>query len=169
MNFAGVHKLPVIFVCEHNSYAISVPWRKQAAIDNVAIRAEGYGFPGVTIDGNDVLAVYGTMTTAVERARSGGGPTLIEAKTYRLVPHSSDDDDRRYRGREEVEEWNAREPIGVFARHLKELGILDDKREQEVNDRVNREVDEATDVAEAAPPPDPASALNHVLVEEANS
>jgi 2-oxoisovalerate dehydrogenase E1 component alpha subunit len=166
MNFAGVHKLPVIFVCEHNNYAISVPWRKQAAIENVAIRAEGYGFPGVTVDGNDVLAVYGAMTKAVERARAGEGPTLIEAKTYRLQPHSSDDDDRRYRAREEVEEWAQKDPVVAFSKQLKELGVLDDKSEQELNDRVNREVDEATDTAEAATKPDPESALRHVFIEE---
>src|SRR5207249_8554543 len=105
MHFAGVQRLPVVFVCEHNNYAISVPWRKQAALQNVAIRGQGYGFPGVTVDGNDVLAVYEAMTDAVKRARDGEGSTLIEAKTYRLMPHSSDDDDRRYRAREEVEVW----------------------------------------------------------------
>src|SRR5881296_3541587 len=106
MNFAGIHKLTVIFVCEFNGYAISVNWKKQAAVENVAIRAQGYGFPGVTIDGNDVLSVYEAMTKAVDRARKGAGPTFIEAKTYRLTPHSSDDDDRRYRSRDEVESWN---------------------------------------------------------------
>ncbi len=169
MNFAGIHKLPVIFVCEFNSYAISVTWRKQAAIEDVAIRAQGYGFPGVTVDGNDVLAVYSAMLKAVERARDGEGPTLIEAKTYRLVPHSSDDDDRRYRTREEVEEWSARDPISAFARQLKEIGALDDKREKELNDRVNQEVDEATEYAEKAATPEPASALRHVFVEERKS
>jgi len=166
MNFAGVHKLPLVFVCEHNNYAISVHWSKQAAIENVAIRAEGYGFPGVTVDGNDVLAVYGAMSKAVERARGGEGPTLIEAKTYRLVPHSSDDDDRRYRTQEEVEQWASKDPVVAFAKQLKELDVLDDKSEKELNERVNREVDEATDTAEQAPKPDPASALRHVLVED---
>jgi 2-oxoisovalerate dehydrogenase E1 component alpha subunit len=166
MNFAGVHKLPVVFVCEHNNYAISVPWRKQSAIENVAIRAEGYGFPGVTINGNDVLAVYGAMSEAVKRARSGEGPTLIEAKTYRLMPHSSDDDDRRYRTREEVEQWGAKDPIVAFARQLKEIGALDDKAEKALNERVNREIDQATDAVEKEPAPDPESALRHVFVEE---
>jgi 2-oxoisovalerate dehydrogenase E1 component alpha subunit len=165
MNFAGVHKLPVVFVCEFNGYAISVPWRKQSAIENVAIRAAGYGFPGVTVNGNDVLEVYGAMTDAVERARSGEGPTLIEAKTYRLMPHSSDDDDRRYRSREEVEGWAAKDPLVAFARQLKDIGVLDEKSERELNDRVNSEVDEATDEIEQEPTPDPASALRHVFVE----
>jgi 2-oxoisovalerate dehydrogenase E1 component alpha subunit len=166
MNFAGVHRLPVVFVCEHNNYAISVHWRKQAAIESVAVRAAGYGFPGVTVNGNDVLEVFGAMTEAVQRARAGEGPTLIEAKTYRLVPHSSDDDDRRYRTPEEVEEWAAKGPLAAFAKQLKELGILDDKSEQELDERVNREVDEATDEVEKMPTPDPESALRHVLVEE---
>ena len=169
MNFAGVHKLPMVFVCEFNSYAISVPWRKQAAIENVAIRAAGYGFPGVTVNGNDVLEVYGAMAEAVERARSGEGPTLIEAKTYRLQPHSSDDDDRRYRSREEVEEWSEKDPLVAFARQLREFGVLDDKSEQELNDRVNREVEEATDEVEQEPKPEPESALRHVFVEEGAS
>jgi 2-oxoisovalerate dehydrogenase E1 component alpha subunit len=166
MNFAGVHKLPVIFVCEYNNYAISVPWTKQMAVPNVAVRAAGYGFPGVTMNGNEVLEVYGAMTEAVQRARSGEGPTLIEAKTYRLMPHSSDDDDRRYRTRDEVEQWGAKDPLVAFARQLKEIGVLDDKSEKELNERVNREVDEATDAVEKEPTPDPESALRHVFVEE---
>jgi 2-oxoisovalerate dehydrogenase E1 component alpha subunit len=165
MNFAGIHKVPVIFVCEFNNYAISVHYRKQMAVENVAVRAQGYGFPGVTIDGNDVLEVYGTMLEAVERARRGEGPTFIEAKTYRLVPHSSDDDDRRYRAREEVEEWSARDPIVRFANFLREAGLLDEKREREIEERVTREVDEATEAAERAPKPNPEDALRPIFVE----
>jgi 2-oxoisovalerate dehydrogenase E1 component alpha subunit len=169
MNFAGVHRLPVVFVCEHNKYAISVPWRKQAAIENVAIRAQGYGFPGVTVEGNDVLAVYGAMSEAVKRARAGEGPTLIEAKTYRLMPHSSDDDDRRYRTREEVEAWAAKDPVVAFPQQLKELGVLDENAEKEINDRVNQEVDEATDRVEQEPQPEGQTAVRHVFVEEERS
>ncbi|MDO8617253.1 MAG: thiamine pyrophosphate-dependent dehydrogenase E1 component subunit alpha [Dehalococcoidia bacterium] len=165
MNFAGVLKVPVIFVCEFNSYAISVPWRKQAAVENVAVRAQGYGFPGLTVDGNDVLAVYRAMKEAVERARAGAGATFLEAKTYRLVPHSSDDDDRRYRTREEVEDWSQRDPIGRFTRQLKELGVLDEVREKETAARVEAEVDDATNYPEAAAQPEAASALRHVFVE----
>jgi len=165
MNFAGVQRLPVIFVCEHNNYAISVPWRKQAAIENVSIRAQGYGFPGVSVDGNDVLAVYGAMSEALKRVRAGEGPTLIEAKTYRLMPHSSDDDDRRYRTREEVEAWSAKDSVAAFPHQLKELGVLDDNAEKEINDRVNHEVDAATDQVEQEPQPEAPTALRHVLVE----
>jgi 2-oxoisovalerate dehydrogenase E1 component alpha subunit len=164
MNFAGIHDLPVIFVCEHNSYAISVPWRKQAAIDNVAIRARSYGFPGVTVDGNNVLEVYAAMLAAVDRARKGDGPTLLEAKTYRIVPHSSDDDDRRYRTREEVEKWMLRDPVAAFAAQLDDIGVLEEDGRTEIEERVVREVEDAIERAEAAPLPDPATALDHVLV-----
>jgi 2-oxoisovalerate dehydrogenase E1 component alpha subunit len=169
MNFAGIHDLPVIFVCEFNGYAISVAWRNQAAVENVAVRARGYGFPGVTVDGNDVLAVYGAMKEAVARARRGEGPTFLEAKTYRIVPHSSDDDDRRYRTREEVEKWAARDPVAAFAATLDDLGVLEEDGRREIEARVTREVDEATDRAEAAPQPEPESALDHVLFEGKDS
>ena len=165
MNFAGIHKLPVIFICEFNQYAISVHYKKQMAIDDIALRAEGYGFPGVTVDGNDVLAVYRAMKEAVARARRGDGATLIEAKTYRLVPHSSDDDDRRYRSREEVEAWTANDPIVRFGKELRTAGVLDDNGEQEITRRISGEVDEAMDFAEKAPPAEPESALRNVLVE----
>jgi 2-oxoisovalerate dehydrogenase E1 component alpha subunit len=169
MNFAGVHKLPVIFVCEFNGYAISVKWKNQGAVENVAVRAQGYGFPGVTVDGNDVLTVYAAMKEAVERARRGEGPTFLECKTYRLVPHSSDDDDKRYRSAEEVERWAKKDPITRFAAQLREMGLLDDAKDAEITQRVNAEVDEATDRAENAPDPAPESALTHVLVEGSGS
>ena len=114
LNFAGVHQLPVIFVCENNHYAISVPQSKQMAIEDVAQRAEGYGFPGVVVDGNDVLACYGAMKEAHERARAGEGPTLIECKTYRFQPHTSDDDDRNYRSRKRCEEARDHDPLVEF-------------------------------------------------------
>jgi 2-oxoisovalerate dehydrogenase E1 component alpha subunit len=165
MNFAGVHRLPVVFICENNAYAISVHISKQMAVPDVSIRAQGYGFPGVTVDGNDVLAVYRAAREAHQRARSGEGPTFIEAKTYRLAPHSSDDDDRRYRPREEVEAWSQREPIARFRGLLQELGLLDQEKEEALNRRVAREVDEATDYAEQAPPPDPATVFRHLYAE----
>ncbi|TMB94984.1 MAG: thiamine pyrophosphate-dependent dehydrogenase E1 component subunit alpha [Chloroflexi bacterium] len=169
MNFASVHKAPVIFVCEFNQYAISVHYKKQMAVENVALRAQGYGMPGITVDGNDVLAVYEAMTDAVERARGGGGPSFIEAKTYRLVPHSSDDDDRRYRTKDEVESWSARDPLVRFARRLNEMGKLDERREKEIAERVASEVDEATELGEGGARPDPESALRPVFVEEKGS
>jgi 2-oxoisovalerate dehydrogenase E1 component alpha subunit len=166
MNFAGVHKLPVIFVIENNQYAISVPVRKQFAVENVAVRAEGYGFPGVTVDGNDVLAVYVAMKEAVDRARRGDGATLIEGKTYRLVPHTSDDDDRRYRTREEVERWTARDPLIRYRTWLQEHDVADQAKLDSIHEQAARDVDEATEEAENAPAPEPESALKNVFVEE---
>jgi 2-oxoisovalerate dehydrogenase E1 component alpha subunit len=166
MNLAGVHRLPVIFVCENNRYAISVPVRKQAAVEDLSIRAQGYGFPGVTVDGNDVLAVYSAARAAVDRARNGEGPTFIEAKTYRLVPHTSDDDDTRYRTREEVAEWAKKDPLIRFQAWLEEHGVAAKKEIEELQAQAMTEVDEATEYAEQAPTPEPESALRHVFVEE---
>ena len=165
MNFAGVYRLPLIFVCENNMYAISVPVKAQMAVENVAVRSQGYGFPGVTVDGNDLLQVYQAAGEAVARARLGEGPTFIEAKTYRLMPHSSDDDDTRYRPREEVELWRQRDPIPRFGRYLEEQGLLGAQAASELNRRVAAEVDEATDYAERAPLPRPEEALEKVYRE----
>lgn len=165
LNFAGVHKLPVVFLCENNQYAISVPQAKEMAIENVAERAASYGFPGVVVDGNDVLAVYEVAKAAVERARRGDGPTLIEAKTYRLSPHSSDDDDRRYRSSEEVEEWRKKDPIDRFSRYLLEAGVLDVEQVRQLLDDVAREVEEAAREAEQSPLPRAEDAMRHVYKE----
>jgi len=162
MNFAGIHKLAVLFICENNGYAISVPQSRQMAIQNVADRAAGYGFPGVVVDGNDVLACYEVARHAVDRARRGEGPTLIEAKTYRFTPHSSDDDDRRYREAEEVALWRQKDPIQRYAAYLREAGVLTDEVEREVTERVTKEVDEATEYAEQAPDPSPDDLLKYV-------
>lgn len=161
-NFAGVHKLPVIFFCENNKYAISVPLKKQLACESVADRAVGYGFPGVSVDGNDPIEVYRVMKEAVDRAKAGEGPTLVEAVTYRLVPHSSDDDDRVYRDRGEVDEAKKQDPIITFAQYLKEVGLLTDESESALSNEVQEIVDEATEYAEQAPYPAPESTLMHV-------
>jgi 2-oxoisovalerate dehydrogenase E1 component alpha subunit len=161
-NFAGIHKLPVIFFCENNRYAISVPLDKQMAIDNVADRAAGYGFPGVIVDGTDVLAVYQVVAEAAARARRGEGPTLVEAKLYRFNPHTSDDDDRTYRSPEEVKAWRAHDPLIRFEQRLLEAGAFDDDSLAEMKQRVKSEVDAATEAAEAAPLPDPATYDQHV-------
>lgn len=129
-NFAAVHKLPVIFMCENNKYAISVPYDKQVACENISDRAIGYGMPGVTVNGNDPLEVYQAVKEARERARRGEGPTLIETISYRLTPHSSDDDDSSYRGREEVEEAKKSDPLLTYQAYLKETGLLSDEIEQ---------------------------------------
>jgi 2-oxoisovalerate dehydrogenase E1 component alpha subunit len=164
MNFAGVHDLPVIFLVQNNVYAISVPTALQVA-GSIAKRAEGYGFSGYEIDGNDVLAVYETAREAVDRARRGDGPTLIEAKTYRLTAHSSDDDDRRYREREEIEEWRLKDPIVRFEKYLKENGLLDEEKKDEIEAGIKAEVTEASDYAEEAPFSDPEEVLERVYAE----
>jgi 2-oxoisovalerate dehydrogenase E1 component alpha subunit len=153
MNFAGVHKLPVIFVCENNGYAISVPLDRQVAGGSVAARAAGYGMPGVVVDGGDVLACYAAAREAHDRARRGEGPTLIEARVVRLTSHSSDDDQRRYRDPAEVEALKERDPIPMFANELRSAGILTDERDDQLRADVKAEVNEASKRAEARPEP----------------
>jgi len=165
LNFAGIHDLPVVFICENNLYAISVPLSKQAGVTELAIRAEGYGFPGFTVDGNDVFACYETMKEAVERARSGDGPTLIEAMTYRFHPHTSDDDDRTYRTREEVEEAKKKDAIVAFLQYLRGIGLMDDDKVEAIRSEIKAEVDEAVDEAWNAPDPEPDSAMSHLFAE----
>jgi 2-oxoisovalerate dehydrogenase E1 component alpha subunit len=164
-NFAGVHKLPVIFMCENNKYAISIPVEKQLACKSVADRAIGYGMPGFSIDGNDPLAVYEAVKAAAERGRNGEGPTLIETVSYRLTPHSSDDDDSVYRSKEEVAEAKTKDSIFTFATYLREVGVLTEEKENEINERIAKEVDEATDYAENAPYAEAESAMKHVYAE----
>ncbi|SFA72183.1 2-oxoisovalerate dehydrogenase E1 component alpha subunit [Lentibacillus halodurans] len=165
LNFAGVHHLPVITMVENNKYAISVPLDKQIASDNVSDRAQSYGMPGVTVDGNDPLAVYQEVKKARERAMNGEGPTLIEAVSYRFTAHSSDDDDRQYRESSEVEEAKKKDAIISFAAYLKEAGIMTDDAEQEISNEIDNMVNEATDYAESAPYPEPESALQYVYEE----
>jgi 2-oxoisovalerate dehydrogenase E1 component alpha subunit len=165
LNFAGIHRLPVVFVCENNQYAISVPQSKQMAVKDVAVRAEGYGFPGVVVDGNDVLACYAAMRKAHERARAGEGPTLIECKTYRYLPHTSDDDDKSYRSREEVEEARHRDPVVQFGRYLTEHGVIDEAGDEALRIEVKTEIESAIQAAWEAPDPEPESALRHVFEE----
>lgn len=164
-NFAGVHRLPVIFMCENNGYAISVPIEKQFACKRVSDRAAGYGMPGITVDGNNPLEVYQAVKEAADRARNGKGPTLIETVSYRLTPHSSDDDDRTYRTPDEVMKAKAQDPLLTFGAYLKNCGIMSAKLETEITDRVQRHVDEATEYAENAPYASPEDALNFVYGE----
>jgi 2-oxoisovalerate dehydrogenase E1 component alpha subunit len=167
LNFAGIHRLPVIFVCENNHYAISVPQSKQMAITDVADRAAGYGFPGVVVDGNDVLACYAAMKQAHDRARAGEGPTLIECKTYRFLGHTSDDDDKTYRSRDEVAEARHHDPLHVFGHYLREAGVLDEAGMEQMRAAVKSEIEEALAAAWEAPDPEPESALRHVFAEDA--
>lgn len=166
LNFAGIHRLPVVFICENNRYAISVEQSKQMAVENVADRAAAYGFPGVVVDGNDVLACFAAMKEAVARARSGGGPTLIECKTYRFQPHTSDDDDRTYRSREEVEKARLHDPVSRFATYLTEQGLARNEEIASIAEEVKAELDVSIDKAWNAADPDPATLTRHVFRED---
>jgi 2-oxoisovalerate dehydrogenase E1 component alpha subunit len=166
LNFAGIHDLPIVFVIENNLYAISVPLSKQAGVTDLSIRAEGYGFPGLSVDGNDVFACYQAMMDAVVRARSGGGPTLIECRTYRFHPHTSDDDDRTYRSREEVEEARKKDPILQFGAYLQKWGITSEDKVGTLRAELKEDVDRAVEEAWNAADPDPDTALRHVFAEE---
>jgi len=166
LNFAGIHRLPVVFICENNRYAISVEQSKQMAVENVADRAAGYGFPGVVVDGNDVLACFAAMKEAVARARSGGGPTLIECKTYRFQPHTSDDDDRTYRSREEVENARLHDPVARFATYLTGQGLARNEEIASMAEEIKAELDVSIDKAWNAADPDPATLTRHVFSED---
>ncbi|MBU5594816.1 thiamine pyrophosphate-dependent dehydrogenase E1 component subunit alpha [Amphibacillus sp. MSJ-3] len=154
-NFAAVHKLPVIIMIENNQYAISVPLKKQVACERLSDRAIGYGMYGETVDGNNPLAVYKVVKEAAERARNGDGPSLIEAISYRLTPHSSDDDDRTYRSQEEVDEAKEQDGLKTFRQYLFDHQILTEAVETKLEDEIKAEIDEATDYAESAPYPSP--------------
>lgn len=148
LNFASVYQAPVVFICLNNQYAISVPLEKQMNCDTIAQRAIAYGMPGIRVDGNDVLAVYQATKEAVERARAGEGPTLIEALTYRITPHTTADDPTKYRTKEEQEEWIDKEPLIRFAKYLKNKGIVTDKVLQELEEEIDIEVKAAVKRAE---------------------
>jgi 2-oxoisovalerate dehydrogenase E1 component alpha subunit len=166
MNFASIYKLGVIFLCENNGYAISVPQKKQMAVERVADYAKGYDMPGVTVDGLDAVEVYAVAKEAVDRARRGEGPTLIEAIVRRLTPHSSDDDDRTYRSAEELEDMRSSGPLRVTRNRLMEMGALSDDWEQETKERIKTQVNDATEHAEQSPLPDPGTLADHVYAKD---
>lgn len=153
MNFAGVFRAPVVFVCNNNQWAISVPVRRQTAAETLAQKADAYGFEGVRVDGMDALAVVAAVRDAQRRARSGGGPTLVEAVTYRLGPHSSSDDPTRYRDEAEVEAWRQRDPIDRMRNHLVARGIWDADADTRLQQELNDAITEAVHAVERAPPP----------------
>ena len=163
VNFAAVHKLPVVFVCENNGYAISVPLRLQMQNPNVAERAAGYGIAGQTVDGTDVPAAFAACREAVARARRGEGPTLIDAKIWRLNSHTSEDNQVKYRGAEEVAEAARHDPIARFNGWLIERGWLTAGEAAEVQKRYDEEASEAADWAEQQPDPAPEDALKNVF------
>jgi pyruvate dehydrogenase E1 component subunit alpha len=153
MNFAGVWKAPVVFVCQNNHWAISVPVSKQTAVTEIVRKADGYGVPGVRVDGNDAAAVYLAVREAAGRARSGGGPTFIEAVTYRMGGHSSSDDPTRYREDAEVKTWGERDPVVRFRRYLEHRGLWDQAREEAATKEGQARIAAAIAKAEALPPP----------------
>jgi pyruvate dehydrogenase E1 component alpha subunit len=153
LTFAGAMKAPVVFVVTNNQFAISVPFHKQTGCRRLVDKAVGYGMPGVAVDGNDVLAVYRATKEAVDRARSGGGPSLIECFTYRMGPHSSSDDPTRYRDEKVYEAWRKRDPILRFRNYLEHLKLWDAKRETSLLESLKEEIARAVEQAERVPPP----------------
>ncbi|MDP3064025.1 MAG: thiamine pyrophosphate-dependent dehydrogenase E1 component subunit alpha [Chloroflexota bacterium] len=162
LNFAGIHKLPVVFLCQNNGYAISVPLRKQMAVQDIASRAAGYGFPGVTCDGTDLLESFSATAEAIVRARSEGKPTLVEFKLDRLRPHTTDDDDRRYRPAQELETLRQRDPLLKLKDYLSAAGLLTREQAEAFGQEARAQVDAATDAAETAPLPDPSTFYRHL-------
>ncbi len=162
LNFAGIHRLAMVFVCENNGYAISVPLAKESAVENVAERAHAYGFGGVIVDGNDPIDVYAAVHSAVRRARKGEGPTLVECKTYRYLAHTSDDDDRTYRTPQEVEAWRKKDPLQRIKQYLIEQRLLSESDEDRIEAEIKTEVDGAAKRAEAATIAEPASVYTKV-------
>jgi pyruvate dehydrogenase E1 component alpha subunit len=161
INMASVWRLPVIFVCENNLYAMGTRQSRVMNIENIADRATAYGIPGVVVDGNDVLAVYEATVKAVERARKGEGPTLIECKTYRHKGHSRVDP-AKYRPKEEVEEWLAKDPIKRFKEKLLQEGAITEAEIQQIEQEVAAEIDAAVRFAMESPYPEPEEALEDV-------
>ena len=166
VNWAAIHKLPVIFLVENNIYAISVRQELQMATENVAQKANGLGLPGYSIDGLDGRVVYETIAQAAERARAGDGPTLVEVIVSRMTPHSSDDDDRTYRSREEVEQMKVDDPLPKFAQELKSEGVLTEEVIEEMEARAKEQIQEAVEYAEGADYPDISEARHPVYAEE---
>jgi 2-oxoisovalerate dehydrogenase E1 component alpha subunit len=169
VNFAAIHTLPVVFLVENNYYAISVPQEKQMAVSSAADKACGLGLPGIEVDGTQMFEVYDAVAEAVDHARKGKGPSVIEAKMYRLTPHSSDDDDRSYRTREEVEHHKKQDPLIVMKDLFIEEGLLSEDEYNDLDDQAKQMVDEAVDEATKAPYPKGNEAAALVYAEEVNN
>ncbi|HEY8449198.1 MAG TPA: pyruvate dehydrogenase (acetyl-transferring) E1 component subunit alpha [Bacillota bacterium] len=165
LNFAGVYRAPAVLVVQNNGWAISVPRSRQTAAETLAERGPAFGVPGYLVDGNDVLAVYQVMADCVARARSGDGPALIEALTYRLGAHTTADDPKKYRSQAEVEEWQRRDPLVRFRRFLFDRGLLSDQEDRELEEQVRAEIQAHVDALEALPPEDPEKVFDLVYAE----
>ncbi len=162
LNFAAIHKLPFVYVVENNGYAISVPMAMEVSVPDVASRAAGYGIPGIVVDGGDVLACYAVAREAVARARAGDGPTLIEAKVTRLTPHSSDDQETKYRSAGDLAAGREHDPLPRFRERLREAGVLTAEVEAALATEIAAAVEDAADFAEAEPDPDVSTAMHFV-------
>ncbi len=165
LNFAGVFKAPVIFVVQNNGWAISTPRHQQSAARQIADRGLGFGVPSCVVDGNDVLAVYQTVSEAIDRARAGAGPTLIEAITYRMGPHTTADDPTKYRPQEEVERWAKRDPLVRFRTYLMDQNMLTEAEDKQLHEEVDTEFEANIAALEALSPPDPRQQFQHVYAE----
>lgn len=165
MNLAGVFQAPCIFFCQNNQYAISAPIREQTSSPTIAQKALAYGFPGVRVDGNDIFAVYAAVHEAVQRARRGAGPTLIEAYTYRMGAHTTADDPTKYRDDDEVAFWRERDPLSRVRTYLHERGQWSEEWEHELLETCTAEVEDAMNEAEAVPPPPPQDMFRYMYAE----
>jgi pyruvate dehydrogenase E1 component alpha subunit len=168
LNFAGVFSAPVVFVCQNNQWAISIPRSRQTRSQTLAQKALAYGIPGIQVDGNDVLAVYAASREAVQRARAGDGPTLIECVTYRLSLHTTADDPKRYRTDEEVAQWEKKDPLPRYQTYLKQRGLLSDVDLERIEKEVTDEIQQAVDRAEARIKTlgDPLSMFDHLYADK---
>jgi pyruvate dehydrogenase E1 component alpha subunit len=165
MNFAGVYKTPTIFFCQNNQYAISVPRSIQTASKTIAQKAIAYGFDGIQIDGNDLFAVFVATKTAIEKARSGSGPTLIEGVTFRFGPHTTADDPTKYRTEKDIEPWKPLDPLVRLKLYLSHQGLWSEEVEQRIIEEAQKEIDQAVKDAEAVPPPAPEEIFTSVFAE----
>lgn len=165
MNFAAVFQAPVVFLCQNNHWAISVPYKRQTAAASIAQKAIAYGMPGIQVDGNDIFAMYRVARDALDRARNGEGPTLIEAHTYRMSDHTTSDDARKYRPPEEVAYWQERDPLERLARYMRRKGLLDEAREAEALAQAEAEVDRVVAAYEAFEPPSPDDLFSSLYAE----
>jgi pyruvate dehydrogenase E1 component alpha subunit len=165
-NMASVWNLPVIFVCQNNLYAESTPQWVHQKVRDISVRGGSYGIPGVSVDGNDVIAVYEATSEAVERARKGLGPTLIECKTYRWLGHYVGDPSTTYRRKEEVEEWKKRDPLKLYQTKLLERKVCSEKDLYDIDQKIEKEIEEAVKFAQSSPDPKPEDALEDVYIGE---
>lgn len=165
MNLAGVFKTPTIFFCQNNQFAISVPRKMQTASATLAQKAVAYGFDGIQVDGNDLFAVMAATKEAVEKARSGGGPTFIEGVTFRFGPHTTADDPTKYRTEEEIEPWKPRDPFVRLRLYLKGKGLWNEEAEERATEEGQKQIDEAVKEAEAVPGPAPEEIFQYVFAE----